>query len=75
MTSSLLPASLGAVGGLAKSAGTSAELDAISERNQEMAVKAAQRDMDMKRTESICDAMMTGPKVVKDTTKQTLQGA
>lgn len=53
---------------------TAAQLDAISLRNQQMALDAARRDQQMKETEALCDALKTGPKAMQNASKETLQG-
>lgn len=59
----------------AQSGDTASQLDAISQKNQQIALDAARRDQQMKETEALCNALKTGPKVMQDTSKETLQGA
>jgi hypothetical protein len=54
---------------------TTSQLDALSQKNQQMALDAARRDQQMKETEALCDALKTGPKVMQASSKETLQGA
>lgn len=71
----MMKTGMGSSASQAQSGDTSAQLDAISQKNQQMALDAARRDQQMKETEALCDALKTGPKVMKDASKETLQGA